>query len=96
MRELAGIDLGGIQHEEIAVAVLAELVRLRAEEGLAAGFESAPTPETHEAIDPVCGMTVQVATARYRSVHDGETFYFCSPGCVKAFEANPAAFLTVS
>ena len=32
------------------------------------------------AIDPVCGMTVNTATAEYRSFHDGQAFYFCSAG----------------
>jgi Cu+-exporting ATPase len=45
------------------------------------------------AVDPVCGMTVDVATARYRAVHQGRTFYFCGAGCQKRFEANPGAFL---
>jgi xanthine dehydrogenase accessory factor len=90
----AGIDLGRIAHEEIAVAILAELVRERA----AGHLEAAPPAEipTHEELDPVCGMTVDVATARYRSVHDGTTYYFCSAGCLKRFEEEPAAFLTAN
>ena len=88
----AGLDLGKIAHEEIAVAILAELVKERA----AGGLEDMLPPaelEMHEAIDPVCGMTVDVATARYRTVHDGETYYFCSAGCLSRFEEDPAAFL---
>jgi xanthine dehydrogenase accessory factor len=90
----AGIDLGRIAHEEIAVAILAELVRERA----AGHLEAAPPAEipTHEELDPVCGMTVDVASARYRSVHDGTTYYFCSAGCLKRFEEEPAAFLTAN
>jgi Cu+-exporting ATPase len=38
-------------------------------------------------------MTVDVATARYRSVHEGTTYYFCSAGCLERFERNPAPFL---
>jgi xanthine dehydrogenase accessory factor len=87
----AGIDLGAIDHEEIAVAILAELVRERA----AGNLEAAPPAELppHEEVDPVCGMTVDVATARYRSVHEGTTYYFCSAGCLERFERNPAPFL---
>ena len=88
----AGLDLGKISHEEIAVAILAELVRERA----AGDLPSAPpveTPPAHEEIDPVCGMTVDVASARYRSVHEGTTYYFCSAGCLKRFEEDPARFL---
>jgi xanthine dehydrogenase accessory factor len=88
----AGMDLGSIATDEIGVAVLADLVRLRAEEGLGAVAVPAPSPETHEAIDPICNMTVQVASARFRSVYEGKTYYFCSPGCLKKFEESPAEY----
>ncbi len=39
--------------------------------------------------DPVCGMTVDKATAIHAD-HDGETFYFCSEHCRQKFLANPA------
>lgn len=86
----AGLDLGRIAHEEIAVAILAELVRERA----AGNLEAAPPAElaSHEEIDPVCGMTVDVASARYRSVHEGTTYYFCSAGCLQRFEDEPAKY----
>ena len=89
----AGLDLGHIPNQEIAVAILAELVQLRA----AGRLEPAPTTEArHEAIDPVCGMTVDVATARYATAHDGRTYYFCSAGCLGRFTADPVAFLPVA
>lgn len=46
------------------------------------------------AIDPVCGMTVVKAGAKYTARHEGQTFYFCSPGCQKRFMADPASFVT--
>jgi xanthine dehydrogenase accessory factor len=88
----AGLDLGKIAHEEIAVAILAELVRERAAGELEAAASPAEIP-THEEIDPVCGMTVDVASARYRSVHDGVTYYFCSAGCLQRFEEEPSRFV---
>jgi xanthine dehydrogenase accessory factor len=39
-----------------------------------------------EAVDPICGMTVDIATARYTSERDGVRYYFCCAGCQKAFE----------
>jgi YHS domain-containing protein/uncharacterized membrane protein YraQ (UPF0718 family) len=45
------------------------------------------------AIDPICGMTVDIATAEHTASHDGQQYYFCGPGCVKAFTLNPGAFL---
>jgi Cu+-exporting ATPase len=44
------------------------------------------------AIDPVCGMTVDTATAEYRSFRDGNAYYFCSAGCKESFDKNPAKF----
>ncbi len=90
----AGLDLGRVAHEEIAVAILAELVKERA----AGRLEAAPPAEIprHEELDPVCGMTVDVASARYRSVHEGTTYYFCSAGCLKRFEDEPARYATAN
>jgi xanthine dehydrogenase accessory factor len=89
----AGLDLGHIPNQEIAVAILAELVQLRA----GGRLEPPPVAEPrHEAIDPVCGMTVDVATARYATTHDGRTYYFCSAGCLERFTADPAAFVPVA
>lgn len=45
------------------------------------------------AIDPVCGMTVDTATAAGRSSYHGETFYFCGLGCKRAFDKDPGRFL---
>ena len=92
VRAPAGLDLGPVAHEEIAVAVLAELVRLRA----AAGPHRGGTAARHEATDPVCGMRVDVATARYRAIHAGRTYHLCSAGCLARFEADPAAYLAPS
>jgi YHS domain-containing protein/uncharacterized membrane protein YraQ (UPF0718 family) len=45
------------------------------------------------AIDPVCGMTVDKATAEYRSFEDGQAYYFCSAGCKASFDKDPAKYL---
>lgn len=93
VRAPAGLDLGRVSHEEIAVAILAELVRDRAAGALEGGVPAAEP--RHEAVDPVCHMTVDVATARHRSTHAGRTYYFCSAGCRERFEADPAKFEAV-
>jgi xanthine dehydrogenase accessory factor len=90
----AGLDLGHVATEEIAVAIMAEIVQLRAAGALELG-PTAETPVRHEEIDPVCGMTVDVAEARFRTVHDGQTYYFCSAGCLASFQAEPAKYLAV-
>ncbi|WP_370675042.1 heavy metal translocating P-type ATPase [Pleomorphomonas sp. PLEO] len=43
--------------------------------------------------DPVCGMTVDPATAKYRTEHGGATYYFCSEGCLTKFKADPQRYL---
>jgi xanthine dehydrogenase accessory factor len=95
VRAPAGLDLGHVATDEIAVAILAEIVQLRAAGRLEAGV-APETPPRHEEIDPVCGMTVDVADAHYRTVHEGQTYYFCSAGCLESFEADPAKYLAVS
>ncbi len=45
------------------------------------------------AIDPVCGMRVDPATAKFHSHHQRGDFHFCSAGCQKKFDAEPARFL---
>jgi xanthine dehydrogenase accessory factor len=91
VRAPAGLDLGRLPAEEIGVAVLAELVQFKAAGNLGSGVPSA-TSSVHEAVDPVCSMVVSVSTARYRSVYDGRTYYFCSAGCLGKFEAEPSAY----
>jgi YHS domain-containing protein/uncharacterized membrane protein YraQ (UPF0718 family) len=44
-----------------------------------------------EVTDPVCGMTVEPATAAAHRERDGTGYWFCSTGCAAAFDANPTA-----
>jgi len=96
----AGLDLGRTSHEEIAVAILAQLVQLRASGALTApgplppGSASWSEPlKMAEAIDPVCGMTVMAGTAGMPVTHGGITYYFCCAGCHRAFSDNPDAYI---
>ena len=45
------------------------------------------------AIDPVCGMKVDPATAKHSAHHDGTDYFFCSGGCRAKFVADPAKYL---
>ncbi|MDE2177767.1 MAG: heavy metal translocating P-type ATPase [Xanthomonadaceae bacterium] len=49
--------------------------------------------DTKTAIDPVCGMRVDPATAKHRSEHVGATYFFCNPRCKEKFDADPAKYL---
>jgi YHS domain-containing protein len=53
-------------------------------------------PQSNEAIDPVCGMTVDIATAKHSYELEGMMYYFCCPHCRKRFVDNPQKYLTVS
>ncbi|MGQ0849428.1 MAG: XdhC family protein [Actinomycetota bacterium] len=88
VRSPAGLDLGSLPHEEMAVAILAEIISLKA-----VGYPTVEVKKMEQAIDPVCGMTVDVATARFASEHLGTTYYFCAAGCQRAFESDPASYV---
>jgi xanthine dehydrogenase accessory factor len=88
----AGLDLGEVDTDEIGVAILAELVALKAVGELGPSVPAAPVFD--EARDPVCGMTVDVARVRLRSEHEGRTYFFCSAGCRRKFDADPVKYST--
>jgi xanthine dehydrogenase accessory factor len=101
VRVPAGLDLGRTSHREIAVAILAELVQLRASGALlpgtaATGGARVAEQTPAEAADPVCGMTVTAGASSYPLEHEGETYYFCCAGCRRSFQENPAAYLKES
>lgn len=50
-------------------------------------------PPSERTVDPVCGMTVDLATAKHRATHDGVAFGFCSARCRERFDADPRPFL---
>jgi YHS domain-containing protein len=54
---------------------------------------SAPTAILGEirkmAIDPICKMDVDANTAKWKSTYKGKEYYFCAPGCKKAFDKSP-------
>ena len=101
VRVPAGLDLGRTSHREIAVAILAELVQLRASGALVPGTAATGGARVAErtpaqATDPVCGMTVTADASSYPLEHEGETYYFCCAGCRRSFQENPAAHLKES
>ena len=80
LRSPIGIEIGARTAEEIAISILAEIVRAIRTEGLEA-------PQKREragpvtTIDPICGMTVTVADDTPHLHHDGDDYWYCNPGC---------------
>ena len=87
VRSPAGLDLGPSTQEEIAVAILAEIVAWSHSRG------GSPT-QLLEATDPVCGMTISVEGASVTYDYNGTTYFFCCPGCRATFAADPDKALT--
>ena len=109
LRAPAGMDLGAETPEEVAVSILAELVQVRRGRApfvampgpatLAGAGEAThngslePAPDDIVLVDPVCGMTVDRASARHLAEHDGVVYAFCRMGCRTAFLKEPAAYI---
>ena len=91
VRVPVGLDLGHTSHREIAVAILAELVQLRAAGAFVPDHQvAAATPS--RVLDPVCGMTVPADRTSRPFEYGGVSYYFCSAGCRAAFERDPALY----
>jgi len=88
VRSPAGLPVGAGGQEGISLSIMAEIFSLRAK-------LQPPTIEERpaEATDPVCGMQVEIPTARHTSEHGGETYYFCGPGCKRTFEKEPQKYV---
>ena len=85
-----GVDIGARTAPEIAVSILAAVVRAVRVDGLTAG--SAPAVAAPpEALDPVCGMTVRVVSDTPHARVDGTDHWFCNPGCRDRFLAEHAS-----
>ena len=92
----AGLDMGHVSDEEIALSILAQILMHRnTRESIAA-----PLPETHrnfqptaapaEAVDPICDMVVAITPTALRADFEGTTYYFCGEGCRRRFLKDPA------
>lgn len=92
LRAPAGLDLGSLQHLEVAVALFADIVATesaRRSQSLVPAPRSAP----EGLLDPVCGMVVDSASAAGVLTYGGVRYGFCSAGCRRRFVTDPASFV---
>ena len=75
-----GLDIGARSAGEVAVSILAQII---ASTPVAHAEESA----ARFALDPVCGMEVEIANALHRLEREGAAYYFCSAHCRATFGA---------
>ena len=98
VRNPAGIDLGARTAPDVALSILAEMVRMRPAASVMppAGVPRSTPSQTSvplTAVDPVCHMDVDVATARQTAEAAGTMYYFCCAECRRRFLEDPDSFL---
>jgi len=82
----AGLNIGAVSPQEIALSIVAEIVERRR-----SATTASPTT-TFEAIDPVCGMTVVTESSAHVAEFAGTTYHFCGAGCRTRFLTEPKQF----
>ena len=86
-----GLDIGARTAPEIALSIMAAVVRAIRLDGLVATPAAAAPPRPLQAVDPVCGMTVTIAPDTPHLALDGTEHWFCHPGCRDAYAGSPAS-----
>lgn len=86
-----GVEIGARTAPELALSVMAEVVRAIRVDGLTVAEPAVDLERPAQAIDPVCGMTVTIGPDTLHAVVEETDYWFCAPGCRKAFLAEHAS-----
>lgn len=92
----AGLEIGAETLPEIALSIMAEILQIKKQKSASKEKPSMKIPllqTATDAVDPICGMKVNVAGAKYTSLHDSKPYYFCCLRCKETFEGNPAQYV---
>jgi xanthine dehydrogenase accessory factor len=103
VRAPVGLDIGARSPGDVAISILADIIATLPRPDVAAPPDVMVSLANHEreipspaatALDPVCGMEVAIAGARYTLDHDGVRSYFCCAGCRTAYATEREHALT--
>ena len=94
----AGLDMGHVSDEEIALSILAQILMQRQARASAGPVlqNDRRIEKPAEAVDPICDMVVAITPTALRAEYEGTTYYFCGEGCRRRFLKDPAAALAAT
>jgi xanthine dehydrogenase accessory factor len=93
VRAPAGTGISAASPEEIAASILAEIIQFNKSTVNEQRDMNALPEENQETRDPICGMSVDPAQAKYKSDFDSRHFYFCGIGCKQTFDKQPDKYV---
>jgi xanthine dehydrogenase accessory factor len=93
VRAPAGLDIHASSPEEIAVSILAEIIQTRKATAAVTKPAASLPLLNQQARDPICGMSVDLTSAKYKSEFRGDSYYFCCAGCKQTFEKQPEKYV---
>lgn len=96
VRAPAGLDIHASSPEEIAISILAEIIQTRKAVAAVSKAKAVLPLLNQAARDPICGMIVEVASARHKSEFRGDSYYFCCAGCKQTFDKQPDKYALAS